>query len=76
MSTVNATVSGAIWWQGYKSKQNKQWVPEVSVERESRDSDVSKHKVLHQEVQQFKQLEHTAHKQPIHTVQSLSVNYH
>ena len=44
------------WCKGYEGDENKQRIPEVSVKCESWDADVREYKVLHQEVQQLKQL--------------------
>jgi len=45
--------------KGYKSEQNEQRVPVMSMKCECWDADVCKYKVLHQEVQQLKQLKYT-----------------
>lgn len=47
----------AIQVEGYEASDNEPPMPQVLLESESRHSNVQEHKVLHQEVQQIKQLQ-------------------
>jgi len=52
--------------QGYESEKDEEGIPVMSMKRESRNADVRKDKVLHQEVKQLEELKEKKTSQPIH----------